>query len=68
MTYGWMLLVVLIVGALIFSFIDFGALLPNKLDLTGNIRADSSQLLATSGNDNTVNVVFTYCWCKSFIY
>ena len=30
MTYGWMLLVVLIVGALIFSFVDFGSLLPNK--------------------------------------
>ena len=33
MTYGWMLLVVLIVGALIFSFVDFGSLLPNKIEL-----------------------------------
>jgi len=39
MTYGWMLLVVLIVGALIFSFVDFGSLLPNKLDLSNNTKS-----------------------------
>jgi len=42
MTYGWMLLVVLIVGALIFSFVDFGSLLPNKIDLNNNLKADQT--------------------------
>ena len=40
MTYGWMLLVVLIVGALIFSFVDFSSLLPNRLELTNMLRGD----------------------------
>ncbi|MFW5704888.1 MAG: hypothetical protein ACOCXG_03505 [Nanoarchaeota archaeon] len=59
MTYGWMLLVVLIVGALIFSFVDFGALLPNKLDLSGNLRGMAAESQATS-TDDTVKVVFSY--------
>ena len=59
MTYGWMLLVVLIVGALIFSFVDFGSLLPNKLDLSNNLRGDPTGSLARSGT-NDVKVVFKY--------
>ena len=59
MTYGWMLLVVLIVGALIFSFVDFGSLLPNKLDLSNNLRGDPTGSLARSGSDD-VKIVFKY--------
>ena len=43
MTYGWMLLIVLIVGALVFSFVDWG-LLPNSLNFDNSFRADASQL------------------------
>lgn len=64
MTYGWMLLIVLIVGALVFSFVDFGSLLPNKLELSGNLRADSSQILA-SANDEKITLVFTYMGAKA---
>jgi uncharacterized protein (UPF0333 family) len=65
MTYGWMLLVVLIVGALVFSFVDFGSLLPNKVDIsTQNIKGDSANSAAygdTSGTDaNIVYVAFTF--------
>lgn len=65
MTYGWMLLVVLIVGALIFSFVDFGSLLPNKLDMNGNIRGDPANSVAYShvlgnGNSDTVIINFRY--------
>ncbi len=63
MTYGWMLLVVLIVGALIFSFVDFGSLLPNKLDLSNNLRGDPTGSLALS-SDNSVKVVFRYNGAK----
>lgn len=64
MTYGWMLLIVLIVGALIFSFVDFGSLLPNSVDLSNNLRADSTQLQADSEED-TVTIVFTYVGTQS---
>lgn len=66
MTYGWMLLVVLIVGALIFSFVDFGSLLPAKLDLSNNLRGDPTGSIAysatstTSSDQNQVKVVFRY--------
>lgn len=65
MTYGWMLLVVLIVGALIFSFVDFSSLLPNKLDLSNNLRGSPTDSIAYSGGyagnqANTVIAVFTY--------
>ena len=66
MTYGWMLLVVLIVGALIFSFVDFGSLLPNKLELSNNLRGDSTKSIAYSeeysevSKRSEVRVVFTY--------
>ena len=63
MTYGWMLLVVLIVGALIFSFVDFGSLLPNKLDLSNNLGGDPTGSLASSDN-NLVQVVFRYTGAK----
>lgn len=56
MTYGWMLLVVLIVGALIFSFVDFGSLLPNKLDLSNNIRGDPTASVAYSKDTSALNV------------
>jgi len=59
MTYGWMLLVVLIVGALIFSFVDFGSLLPNRLDLNNNLRADATQMVASAGSSR-VSIVFSY--------
>ena len=60
MTYGWMLLVVLIVGALIFSFVDFGSLLPNQLDLSNSLRADATQMVASAGTPGNVSIVFTY--------
>ncbi|MFW6286015.1 MAG: hypothetical protein ACOC16_02735 [Nanoarchaeota archaeon] len=66
MTYGWMLLVVLIVGALIFSFVDFGSLLPNKVELSNNVRASATESYASvnaygSGTNETYAlVVFTY--------
>jgi uncharacterized protein (UPF0333 family) len=63
MTYGWMLLVVLIVGALVFSFVDFGSLLPNKVDIsTQSIKGDSANSAAYgSGADaNKVYIAFLY--------
>lgn len=66
MTYGWMLLVVLIVGALIFSFINFGSLLPNSLNLNNKLKGAPSDSIVFSKdytNDdekNEVLVVFTY--------
>ena len=59
MTYGWMLLVVLIVGALIFSFVDFGQLLPNTLDLNNNFRGDAAQNQARDSSDSVL-ITFTY--------
>lgn len=71
MTYGWMLLVVLIVGALIFSFVDFGSLLPNKLELSNNLRGDPTGSVAFaeshSGNasdQSQVKIVFRYNGAK----
>jgi len=58
MTYGWMLLIVLIVGALIFSFVDFGSLLPNTVDLNNNFRAEPTQSQANA--DDHVLVTFQY--------
>lgn len=64
MTYGWMLLIVLIVGALIFSFVDFGNLIPNQINLNNNLQADSSGSVAYSedsaSNQDLVRVVFQY--------
>lgn len=57
MTYGWMLLVVLIVGALIFSFVDFGSLLPNKLDLTNSFKGDAQRIVASADTDQLQFVV-----------
>lgn len=54
MTYGWMLLVVLIVGALIFSFVDFGSLLPNKIDLSNNLKADPTGSVAYASTASSV--------------
>lgn len=59
MTYGWMLLIVLIVGALIFSFVDFGSLLPNTVDLNNNFRAEPTQSQAESTNEHVL-VTFQY--------
>jgi hypothetical protein len=59
MTYGWMLLVVLIVGALIFSFVDFGQLLPNTLDLNNNLRGEPAQTQARAVDDKLL-ITFTY--------
>ena len=59
MTYGWMLLVVLIVGALIFSFVDFGTLLPNKLELSNDLRGTATEMTAYAYDDN-ITVVFNY--------
>jgi len=67
MTYGWMLLIVLIVGALIFSFVDFGALLPNKVELNNNLRAAQTESFAkigipgdSDGGKSHVVAVFKY--------
>jgi hypothetical protein len=61
MTYGWMLLVVLIVGALIFSFVDFGSLLPNKVELNNNLRAHQTEsYVKENSGDGYALVVFTY--------
>jgi hypothetical protein len=66
MTYGWMLLVVLIVGALIFSFVDFGNLLPSTVDFSsssiqGDPQASSAyNNLYGSGLNNVVYVAFAY--------
>ncbi len=64
MTYGWMLLVVLIVGALIFSFVDFGSLLPNQITLNNQLQGDSSVMLARS-SDGRVSVLFTYAGARA---
>ena len=65
MTYGWMLLVVLIVGALIFSFVDFGSLLPNKVELNNNLRASQTESFASvNSGDSYVTVPFTYSGSK----
>jgi len=69
MTYGWMLLVVLIVGALIFSFVDFGSLLPNRVDLSNTLRGDPTGSIAYSkdypdSNNNTVLIRFKYNGAK----
>ncbi len=58
MTYGWMLLIVLIVGALIFSFVDFGSLLPNTVDLNNNFRAEPTQSQARA--DDNILITFQY--------
>lgn len=59
MTYGWMLLVVLIVGALIFSFVDFGSLLPNKFDIKSpNIQPIVGDSFVTADGD--VLLAFKY--------
>lgn len=67
MTYGWMLLVVLIVGALVFSFVDFNSLLPDSVDIsTQSILGDgaNSAAYATDYIDtalqSVVYVGFTY--------
>jgi len=73
MTYGWMLLVVLIVGALIFSFVDFGSLLPNKIELSNNLRADPTSSVAyardsvTAANRDQVKVMFRYNGAKRVV-
>ncbi len=65
MTYGWMLLIVLIVGALIFSFVDFGSLLPNKVELNNNILSKQSESFArftTGAAAATSHVVVTFVY------
>lgn len=71
MTYGWMLLVVLIVGALIFSFVDFNSLLPNKLEFHNNLKGQPQESLPYSneysGNtsrQDKVMIVFSYVGAK----
>lgn len=64
MTYGWMLLVVLIVGALIFSFVDFGNLLPASIDISNPsiqpIVADSTVIVDGTGNEADIFIAFRY--------
>lgn len=63
MTYGWMLLVVLIVGALIFSFVDFGSLLPNKVEFSSvNIQPIVADSFATvgAGGSGRILIAFKY--------
>ena len=65
MTYGWMLLVVLIVGALIFSFVDFSGLLPSQLELNNNLRGDPNQLNAYGGNPSYIQFAGSYIGTRS---
>jgi hypothetical protein len=66
MTYGWMVLIVLIVGTLIFSFVDFGSLLPAKVELNNNIIGDESFSVAYATDSTNeeekgkVHITFTY--------
>jgi hypothetical protein len=65
MTYGWMLLVVLIVGALIFSFVDFGNLLPSTVDFSSSSIQGDPQATAAYGGDfgtdsHQVYLAFSY--------
>lgn len=61
MTYGWMLLVVLIVGALIFSFVDFGGLLPNSITFSSaNIQPIVGDSFVSTANAGTFLVAFRY--------
>ncbi len=65
MTYGWMLLVVLIVGALIFSFVDFGNLLPSSVDFSsssiqGDPQASSAYGPSFGSDASQVYIAFTY--------
>ncbi|MCH8519901.1 MAG: hypothetical protein LAT82_04055 [Nanoarchaeota archaeon] len=63
MTYGWMLLVVLIVGALIFSFVDFGNLLPNTVEMSNNFRAEPTQTRAIAeGADGNSSVLISFSY------
>ena len=63
MTYGWMLLVVLIVGALIFSFVDFGSLLPSQVDVSPPLRGDSVLVNADSSTGE-IQFIVTYINAK----
>jgi hypothetical protein len=65
MTYGWMLLVVLIVGALIFSFVDFGNLLPSTVDFASSSIQGDPQATSAYGEDfgadsHQVYLAFSY--------
>ena len=58
MTYGWMLLVVLIVGALIFSFIDLD-LLPQTLELSTPLISDlGGSSVMVDESDTANNLIF----------
>ena len=63
MTYGWMLLVVLIVGALIFSFVDFGGLLPSQVDVSPPLRGESV-LVSADSTSGEVQFIVTYINAK----
>ena len=63
MTYGWMLLVVLIVGALIFSFVDFGSLLPSQVDVSPPLRGDSV-LVSADSESGEIQFIVTYINAK----
>lgn len=53
-------------GVIMYSFVDFGSLLPNKIDLNNNIMADSSR---SSFDGTNLNIAFTYVGAgKSEIY
>ena len=65
MTYGWMLLVVLIVGALIFSFVDFGSLLPSQVDLSPPLRGDNALVSAQGGANSKVQFILSFIGSRS---
>ena len=67
MTYGWMILIVLIVGVLVFSFINFGSLLPTKVELSGSFKGDPSRVVASSGDSGVLQVLVKYAGANSVI-
>lgn len=65
LNYGWMLIVVLIIGALILSFVDFKSMLPSYMNMGDYLRGYPQDSIAYSFNgltarENEVDVVFKY--------
>lgn len=65
-----LLLNLLIIGALIFSFVDFGAVLPTKLDLNNNLIGSANEIFACSdscsdGRQNSVYIALKYIGVKT---
>ncbi len=65
-TYGWMFIIVLIVSVMIFSYVDFNFILPEKLDFKNIVRGNYEASNAYSGTSepssfqDKVHIYFTY--------